>query len=116
MLKSKIRSLLTKIVSEKRADNLVNELFDEMDKVDKDKLSDEETNNEVEDEKITDGNEETNNDGIVSDIDDWLSDKEEEAEEYMEEDDGPVTSLDDMDDFIEDKKDQIDEKDLSDSE
>lgn len=47
--------------------------------------------------------------GTGEEEDSWLEEKAQEAEDNMEEDDGPVTGLDDMEKRIQDMKDKTDE-------
>lgn len=104
ILRNKLKALLTKIVSDERADDIVEGLFEESDKFNNN--NDSNNSKTVSDDKVSDGNETEDDNGVLSEFDDWLSEKEEEADEFMEEDDGPVTSLDDMEDRIQEKKDK----------
>lgn len=104
ILQNKLKALLTKIVSEDRADNIIDGLFEESDKFNNNTES---NNSETSpDSENIDKNQTEDDNGVLSEFDDWLSEKEEEADEFMEEDDGPVTSLDDMEDRIQEKKDK----------
>lgn len=92
LLKREMEDKLSGLVSDERAEKITNTL-----------LGDEEENSEVNNES---GREKEDEESSSEDVEEasWLDKKAEEAEEYMEEDSGPVTSLDDMDELIEEKK------------
>lgn len=91
ILKSKVQDKLSEVVSDEKARRITDKL-----------LSVSEDSGEQEDE--------TGDKQDQEESDTWLDKKAREAEEYMEEDGGPVKSIDDMDELIEEKKRESDEE------